>query len=185
MANFLEISATVWLENSSNRQLENSGAYNNNRKSGISSTLIGKLWKTHPEIFLKFSFSGSSHRPFYWKTHPLKIMSTYSVFFNSGASHRPFYWKTHPLKIMRTYSVFAILGRPTDRFAGKFIHPNNLIKIPEPVNIVIAAILIHALTALKYCVETVLHHNLAFSFFFNFKFYHLLVFLLEIEVFLS
>ena len=33
-------------------------------------TLIGKSWKTHPEIFLKFSFSGSSHRPFYWKTHP-------------------------------------------------------------------------------------------------------------------
>ena len=38
-------------------------------------TLIGKSWKTHPEIFLKFSFSGSSHRPFYWKIHPLKIMS--------------------------------------------------------------------------------------------------------------
>ena len=36
------------------------------------------------------------HRPFYWKTHPFKIMRTYSVFFNSGASHRPFYWKTHP-----------------------------------------------------------------------------------------
>ena len=30
-------------------------------------TLIGK---THPEIFLKFPFSGSSYRPFYWKTHP-------------------------------------------------------------------------------------------------------------------
>ena len=44
-------------------------------------TLIGKSWKTHPEILLKFSFSGSSHRPFYLKTHPLKIMSTYSVFF--------------------------------------------------------------------------------------------------------
>ena len=26
--------------------------------------------------------------------------------FNSGVSHRPFYWKTHPLKIMSTYSVF-------------------------------------------------------------------------------
>ena len=24
-------------------------------------TLIDKSWKTHPEIFLKFSFSGSSH----------------------------------------------------------------------------------------------------------------------------
>ena len=33
-------------------------------------TLIGKSWKTHPEIFLKFSFSGSSHKPFDWKTHP-------------------------------------------------------------------------------------------------------------------
>ena len=29
-------------------------------------------------------------------------MDTYSVLFNSGASHRPFYWKTHPLKIMGT-----------------------------------------------------------------------------------
>ena len=36
-------------------------------------TLIGKSWKTHPEIFLKFSFSGSSHRPFYWKTHPFEF----------------------------------------------------------------------------------------------------------------
>ena len=42
--------------------------------------------------------SGASHRLFHWKTHPLKIMSTYSVFFNSGASHRPFYWKTHPFE---------------------------------------------------------------------------------------
>ena len=99
-------------------------------------TLIGKSCKTRPEIFLKLSVSGSSHRPFYWKTHPLKIM--------------------------RTYSVFAILGHPTDRFAGKFIHSNNLIKITEPVNIVIAAILLHALTTLKYCVETVLHHKLWF-----------------------
>ena len=37
-------------------------------------TLIGKSWKTHPEIFLKFSFIGSSHIPFYWKTHPGKIL---------------------------------------------------------------------------------------------------------------
>ena len=44
-------------------------------------TPIGKSWKTHPENFLKFPFSGSSHRPLYWKTHPLKIMSSYSVFF--------------------------------------------------------------------------------------------------------
>ena len=36
-------------------------------------TPIGKSWKTHPEIFLKFSFSGSSHRPFYWKTHPFEF----------------------------------------------------------------------------------------------------------------
>ena len=42
------------------------------------------------------------------------------------------------------------------------------IKIPEPVNIVIAAILPHALTTLKYCVVTVLHHNLAFQFPFQF-----------------
>ena len=36
--------------------------------------LIGKSWKTHPEIFLKFSFFWSSHRPFYWKTHPDPIL---------------------------------------------------------------------------------------------------------------
>ena len=36
-------------------------------------TLTGKSWKTHPEIFLKFSFSDSSHRPFYWKTHPFEF----------------------------------------------------------------------------------------------------------------
>ena len=63
-------------------------------------TLIGKSWKTHPETFLKFSFSGSSHRPFYWKTYPLKIMST--------------------------YSFFSILGRHIDRFTGKLIHSNFL-----------------------------------------------------------
>ena len=63
-------------------------------------TLIGKSWKTHPEIFLKFWFSGSSHRPFYWKTPPLKIMSTYSVFFH-------FWGHTH-------------------RYTGKLIHSNFL-----------------------------------------------------------
>ena len=35
------------------------------------------------------------------------------------------------------------------------------IKIPEPVNFVIAAILLHALTTLKYCAVSVLHRNLA------------------------
>ena len=36
----------------------------------LSLNLIAKSWKTHPEIFLKISFSGLSHMPFYWKTHP-------------------------------------------------------------------------------------------------------------------
>ena len=58
-------------------------------------TLIGKSWKTHPEIFLKFSFSGSSHRPFYWKTHPLKKC------------------------VLVQFS--AILRRHTDRCSGKLI----------------------------------------------------------------
>ena len=53
------------------------------RQSRPCLTLIGTSWKTHREFFLKFSISGSSHRPFYWTTHPLKIMSTYSVFFIS------------------------------------------------------------------------------------------------------
>ena len=43
-------------------------------------TLIGKSWKTDTEIFLKFSFSGSSHRPFYWKTHPDNFSNLF--FFN-------------------------------------------------------------------------------------------------------
>ena len=38
-------------------------------------TLIGKSWKTHPEFFLKFLFSGSSHRPFYWKTDPFDFLT--------------------------------------------------------------------------------------------------------------
>ena len=62
-------------------------------------TLIGKPWKTHPEIFLKSSFSGSSYRPFYWNTHPLKIMRPLQFFFSN-------------------------LGRHTDRFTGKLIHSN-------------------------------------------------------------
>ena len=36
-------------------------------------TLIGKSWKTHPEIFPKLQFSGLWARPFYWKTHPWLI----------------------------------------------------------------------------------------------------------------
>ena len=36
----------------------------------ISWTLIGKFWKTHPENFPKFQFSGSWARPYHWKTHP-------------------------------------------------------------------------------------------------------------------
>ena len=60
-------------------------------------TLIGKLGKTHPEIFLKFSFSGSSHRPFYWKTHP--------IFF----------------------CEISILGRHTGRFSGKIIQAKRYV----------------------------------------------------------
>ena len=47
-------------------------------------TLIGKSWKTHPEIFLK------SHRPFYWKTHPMFRN------FNLGVMSLTDFWKTHP-----------------------------------------------------------------------------------------
>ena len=35
--------------------------------------LSGKSWKTRPENFLEFPFSGSSHRPFYRKTHPFEF----------------------------------------------------------------------------------------------------------------
>ena len=59
------------------------------------------------------------------------------------------------------------------------------IKIPEPVNFVIAAILLLAQTTLKHCHVSVLHHNLTCQFPFPFKFHHLLVFPLEIEVFLK
>ena len=51
-------------------------------------TLSGKSWKTRPENFLEFPFSGSSYRPFYWKTHPFFFRH-----FNSGASHRTFIGK--------------------------------------------------------------------------------------------
>ena len=68
--------------------------------SSGSLTLIGKSWKTHPYIFLKFSFSGSSNRPFY--THP---------FFQN------------PFKII-SIQFFLILERHTDRLTGKFIHSN-------------------------------------------------------------
>ena len=59
------------------------------------------------------------------------------------------------------------------------------IEIPEPVNFVIAAILLLAQTTLKHCHVSVLHHNLTCQFPFPFKFHHLLVFPLEIEVFLK
>ena len=44
-------------------------------------TLIGKSWKTHPEIFLKFQFFGAWARPISRKLiHPY-FANTYSVFF--------------------------------------------------------------------------------------------------------
>ena len=67
--------------------------------------------------------------------------------------------------------------------AKKFVALMTHIKIPEPVNFVIAAILLHALTTLKYCAVNVLHRNLACQFPFHFKFHHLLVFPREIEGF--
>ena len=80
-------------------------------------TLIGKSWKTHPEIFPNFQCSGVWHRPISGK------LIHFFRNFNSGASHRPFYWKTHPLKIMSTIQFFfTMLGRHTDHFTGKFIH---------------------------------------------------------------
>ena len=45
----------------------------------------------------------------------------------------------------------------------------TLIKIPEPVNTVIAAIVLPAQTTLKYFVVSVLYHNLACQFPFQFK----------------
>ena len=63
-------------------------------------TISGKSWKTHPEKYLEFPFSRSSHKPFYWETHPLKIMTT--------------------------FSFCSILGRHTGCFIGKLIHSNFL-----------------------------------------------------------
>jgi len=42
-------------------------------------TLISISWKTHPEIFLQFSFSGSSHRQFFWKTRPFEFFDWYGI----------------------------------------------------------------------------------------------------------
>ena len=41
-------------------------------KSLICLTFIVESWKTHPENFSKFQFSGTWARRFYWKTHLLK-----------------------------------------------------------------------------------------------------------------
>ena len=72
--------------------------------------MIGKTWKTHPEIIPKFQFSGACHRPYYWKIHPffrnfyfgvmIKTLllenSSICQFWNFGGWQRPYHWKTHP-----------------------------------------------------------------------------------------
>jgi len=57
--------------------------------------------------------------------------------------------------------VLLLIGYVT--FGQNVSHPMILthIKTPEPVNIVIAAILLHALTTLRYCAVSVFHRNLA------------------------
>ena len=63
------------------------------------------LLENSSSFFRNFN-SGASHRPFYWKTYPLKIMDTYSVFFNSGASHRPFDRETNPFEFwLKPYRI--------------------------------------------------------------------------------
>ena len=71
-------------------------------------TLIGKSWKTHPEIFLKPSFSGSSKKPFYFKTHPVKIMCTYSGFLQFSGVTQIFYCKTHPFEFFDRNHIWYV-----------------------------------------------------------------------------
>ena len=52
----------------------------------------------------------------------LSKLSSFNPYWQiSGKFLRPFYWKTHLLKIMSTIQFFSILGRHTDRFTGKLI----------------------------------------------------------------
>ena len=117
-------------------------------------TLICKSWKTHPEIFLKFSFSGSSHRPFYWKTHPdnfskfqfwgvtqAVLLENSSIknhgylfsFFNFGASPRPFSWKTHPFKLwLKSYTGrFTVLSVVDYQLLNSFLLRKEIRPSPE------------------------------------------------------
>ena len=55
------------------------------------------------------------------KNSSIKIMSTYSVFFNSGASHRPFYWKTHPFQFCIVAQIYSI----RNFFLRKEIRPSR------------------------------------------------------------
>ena len=67
--NFMEFGAPIIIqENWSERQSKT--ILKKAKKVQVHLTPIVKSWKTHPEFFLKFSFSGSWARPYYWKTHP-------------------------------------------------------------------------------------------------------------------
>ena len=61
-------------------------------------------------LFRNFN-SGASHRPFYWKTHPLKIMSTYSFeyFGWNHISYSPSYIILKALKLISIHIIWSIL----------------------------------------------------------------------------
>ena len=78
-------------------------------------------------------------------------------------------------RMIETFTYFMIydermLSRKLKIRQPNFLIPyiDSLIKIPEPVNTVIAAIVVPAQTTLKYFVVSVLYHNLACQFPFQF-----------------
>ena len=58
----------------------------------------------YPAFFLKFSFSGSPHWPFYWKTHPDQILHfSQGTFFPFGLKWKPIS-RRHVMNSVKTFS---------------------------------------------------------------------------------
>ena len=71
---------------------------NDNPMNALTLTLIVKFWKTHPEFFPRFQFSGVTQIDF-WKNHPQKF---YEYLISKISGHdlcrmsQTDFWKNHP-----------------------------------------------------------------------------------------
>ena len=72
-------------------------------------TLIGKSRRTHPEIFPKFQFSGSWHRPISGK-----VIQCFFQNFNFRGMSVTDCWKIHP-SFFVVFSFYKILWHELDR----------------------------------------------------------------------